>query len=66
MKQKMIYLVLLLAAMYLPASSRECGKVSKCTIGESAVPQPAKKISHEVMEEAALPVSPFGRLPFNL
>jgi hypothetical protein len=65
MKQKIIYLVLLVTAMYLPASSKECAKVFKC-VGTESVIQVPKKTSFEINEEAALPVSPFNRLLFNL
>jgi hypothetical protein len=68
MKQKIIYFVLLVIAMYLPASSKECAKILKCVVTESLV-QMKEKARPEVSvvkDEAALPVSPFSRLLFNL
>ncbi|MEP6748018.1 MAG: hypothetical protein ABJB86_09850 [Bacteroidota bacterium] len=67
MKQKIIYVVLFVAAMYLPASSKECAKVIKCGVTENLV-QTKEKIAPAAseMQEAGLPVSPFSRLLFNL
>ena len=68
MKQKIIYIVLFIAAMYLPASSKECAKVIKCAVTESLVQIKAKVApgASEVQEASASPVSPFSRLLFNL
>jgi hypothetical protein len=65
MKQKLIYTVLLIIAMYLPASSKECAKVFKQAAAGNTLPV-KQKASVETGEITALPASPFSRLLFNL
>jgi hypothetical protein len=65
MKQKLIYLVILAAAFSLPASSRECGKLSCCPLTLHAVPEKSKTLV-KMEETDAMPDSPFSRLLFNL
>jgi hypothetical protein len=65
MKQKLIYIVILVAAASLPAGSRECGKLSCCPLMVKAIPEKIKTVVK--MEEIdAVPASPFSRLLFNL
>jgi len=65
MKQKMIYIVLLMIAIQLPASSKECGKVLNCAVTESLL-RAREKTSVVVEEPGVLSASPFSRLLFNL
>jgi hypothetical protein len=65
MKQKMICLVLVVIAMYLQASPKECAKICSHMATESGS-QTTKKAVEETKEEAALPVSPLSRMVFNL
>ena len=65
MKQKMIYIVLLIVSMYLPASSNECSKIFQ-KIVPAGILQVAKKPSAAVEEINSLPVSPFSKLLINL
>jgi len=65
MKQKLIYLVLVMTVMNLPASSRECGKLSCCPLTQSTVVEKAKPVV-AIDEPDMLAVSPFSRLLFNL
>ena len=65
MKQKIIYIVLLVTGMYLPASSNECGKVVQTVLTEN-VPETKEKPSVAAEDVFNLPVSPFSRLLFNL
>jgi hypothetical protein len=65
MKQKLIYLVILLAAMNLPADSRECGKLIHCPMAGAMAPVKAKTVV-KIEETDIAPASPFSRLLFNL
>jgi hypothetical protein len=65
MKQKLIYTVLLIMAMYLPASSKECAKVFKQAAAENLLPV-KQESSVETEEITGLPASPFSQLLFNL
>jgi len=65
MKQKLIYFVILIAAMNLPADSKECGKPSCCPLIVNAVPEKGKTVV-KIEEMDAVPASPFSRLLFNL
>jgi len=65
MKQKTIYCVLLAAALYLPASSKECAKVLKEAAGENLL-QVKQETVVETEAISIWPVSPFSRLLFNL
>ncbi len=64
MKQKIVYIVLLVAGLYLPASSKECAKCLKPAVPERNMPV---RLKVNIVEEevVSLPVSPFSRL-FNL
>jgi len=64
MKQKLIYTVLLIMAVYLPASSKECAKVFKQATVENLLP--VKQESSVDKEITGLPASPFSSLLFNL
>ncbi|HTE10587.1 MAG TPA: hypothetical protein VK645_06445 [Chitinophagaceae bacterium] len=65
MKQKIIYAVIVVVSMHLPASSKECAKIFLRTMPEKTrkvVEKPAvaaEEISH-------LPVSVFSKLVFKL
>jgi hypothetical protein len=65
MKQKIIYAVIVIVSMHLPASSKECAKIFQRVMPEKTlklVEKPAvaaEEISH-------LPVSVFSKLIFNL
>ncbi len=65
MKQNLIYLVLVMIVMNLPASSRECGKPSHCPLLQNAVPAKEKTVV-KMDEPDVLVASPFSRLLFNL
>jgi hypothetical protein len=64
MKQKLIYLVILVAAMNLPATSRECGKPSCCPLLNMTTGK--TKAVVKIEEADAMAASPFSRLLFNL
>jgi len=64
MKQKLIYLVILMAAMNMPADSRECGKPSCCPL-LNMTPGKSKAVV-KIEETDAVAASPFSRLLFNL
>lgn len=65
MKQKIIYIVLLTAGIYIPASSRECGKVITTGLNATAAVLANKPA---IAEEPAsnLPVSLFSKLLFKM
>ena len=63
MKQKIVYIVLLVAGLYLPASSKECAKCFKPAVTAVTIQVKVKVVEEEVV---GLPVSPFSRLFFNL
>ena len=58
MKQKLIYSVLVVACSYLPASSRECGKVCLVTEIKNEVPVVKDKVLVDTEELGSLPISP--------
>jgi len=64
MKQKLIYLVILMAAMNMPADSRECGKPGCCPL-LNMIPGKSKAVV-KIEETDAVAASPFSRLLFNL
>ena len=65
MKQKLIYAVLIVACIYMPAASKECGKV--CIVTGVKTELPAKdKIMVETEELDSLPVSPFVSTLINM
>ncbi len=66
MKQKMICGVLLLAALYLPASSKECIKTMPCNNVLKAVKWQRPQAAIKKGDVADLPMSPFSRLLFDL
>jgi hypothetical protein len=65
MKQKLLFVVILICAIYMPASSRECGKQT-CLVQEqtkvTAVAEIVKVIKADAEE---LPVSPLAHLLFD-
>lgn len=65
MKQKVIYLVFLVMAMYFPASSKECAKISKCG-SVKAVLEVQKKEKVELSAETGLPASPLSIVHLNM
>jgi hypothetical protein len=66
MKHKIIYLVLLTVTIQLPASSKECGKISQAAILENAADSTLKPPDVAAAQSSMLPASPFSRLLFNL
>jgi len=66
MKQKLIYTVLLVAAVYMPAASKECGKLMPCVIVPENQLQVKETPADNGVEVSALPLSPFSRLLFNM
>jgi len=66
MKQKLIYLVILMAAMNMPADSRECGKPSCCPLLNINMTAGKSKAVVKIEETDAVAASPFSRLLFNL
>ncbi|MEO5681410.1 MAG: hypothetical protein ABIQ88_02150 [Chitinophagaceae bacterium] len=66
MKQKTIYIVLVIISMYLPASSNECGKITQAVIIENMEETAVQATAVSAEETDVLPVSPFSRLLFNL
>ncbi len=65
MKQKMIYAVLLLIAVNLPHSSKECARALSCS-AKPQQPVPAKQLPAEAEDQEAIAATPFSRLVFNL
>jgi hypothetical protein len=65
MKQKLIYSIVLVVAVYLPAASKECGKICRPAVMATAL-QEKQKPGIGTEEITALPASPFSRLLFNL
>jgi len=65
MKQKVVYCVLLATAVYMPASSKECGKFCKQVTVETVL-HAKNKGPVELEEISVLPASPFSRLFLNL
>jgi hypothetical protein len=65
MKQKIIYIVFFTAAIYLPASSKECGKLFNCAVKESLLKE-KEKAAAESEEMSSLPASPFSKLLLKL
>ena len=65
MKQKIIYIVLLIVCMYFPASSRECGKVLQTVLPAGALDL-AKKSANAAEPVSNLPVSLFSKLIVKL
>ena len=66
MKQKLIYVVLLVACIYMPASSKECGKVCVVMEIEKKAPVVIEKPTTAAEELVSLPASPFSKVLFNL
>jgi len=67
MKQKIILLVLLAAGIYLPVSSRECGKVCISVPAVTEMPLPVNEKPAVATEEiSSFPASPFSRALFSL
>jgi len=67
MKQKIIAVVFLAVTMYIPASSKECGKVARVVTTQELVDGPALKPAAVAAEQIIkLPASPLCRLLFNL
>jgi hypothetical protein len=64
MKQKIVYTVLLVAAMYFPASSKECAKICCAGVTAKNTVQVKQAVPVETEEISALPASPFSRLLF--
>jgi hypothetical protein len=65
MKQKMLYIVLLVVTINLPAPSKECIKTAVCPL--KVLPGiKAKTIIPQEEETAMLPVAPFSRMLFDL
>ena len=65
MKQKIFYIVLLVAGMYLPSSSKECGKVLVVIDMKNELPA-TEKASAMAEDVSSLPVSPFSGSLLNL
>ena len=65
MKQKIVYIVLLAVALYLPASSKECVKVFKHAVTEKLL-QVKEKATDETAEINSMPASPFSGLLLKL
>ena len=61
MKQKIIYIVLLIVCMYFPASSKECGKVLQTVLPVRAM-ELATKPASAAEQVSSLPVSLFSKL----
>ena len=66
MKQKLIYIVLLTACIYMPASSKECGKVCAAMEMEKKAPVVIETVTSAAEELVSLPASPFSKTLFNL
>ena len=69
MKQKMIYIVLLAAGIYMPAPSKECGKVCLGVEMKQLAPVPVlqkKKPAVAAEDISSIPASPLTRAAFNL
>jgi len=65
MKQKIIYIVLLIVCMYFPATSRECGKVLQSVVPANALAM-IKKPMASAEPDSNLPVSLFSKLLLKL
>jgi len=68
MKQKMVYIVLLVAGIYLPAPSKECGKVCPGVEMKQVAPAQVvqKKPAVAAEDISSIPASPLTRAAFNL
>ncbi len=64
MKQKIIIVVLLAAAMYLPVGSKECGKSISCPQAQAKIK--TEKAAEITEELSSFPASPFSRSLLNL
>ena len=66
MKQKLIYCVLVIACIYMPAASKECGKVCIGVETEKKAPVVIETPTLGVEDLSSVPASPFIKTLFNL
>ncbi|MFT3935008.1 MAG: hypothetical protein QM726_15385 [Chitinophagaceae bacterium] len=66
MKQKLIYIVLVLASMHLPSSSKECGKLLMVNGNAEKEAVQKEEPAAEADDLSALPASPLTRSFINL